>query len=112
MITGNLEELTRLLSDKLPMACIVYSSDEEKQNIDAFISTYLKAGCGLFMFYGPLAEEFHDLCDNLIIKQGNISTATTWHEDEELEEVIWQAENVEFGEKIPRLLILSPGSTI
>ena len=47
----------------------------------------LRAGCRYFVCFGARAEDLHDRIDDLVIDGGYHGTMTTWHDEEDEEDV-------------------------
>lgn len=82
-----------MLSDQLnqPFAALLDTRDSEWTDRDFLnnkIVELIDRGCRYFVCFGPNSEVIHDRIDDIIISYSqNIEAVTTFHEDEQIEDV-------------------------
>jgi hypothetical protein len=79
-----------------------------EDNLVAFINSSLDAGARSVLCGGSAGEHVHDVFDGVIVERGEVNKKlydpekghfipTTWHDDEPVDEVLWQASSCAWG---------------
>ena len=92
------------ISGLYPFRCVIIIEEEVPFDWQSLVSKWLvKAGCLYMMAWGKDSSAWHDAVDLAMIEEfnyGNIPEErfmmTTWHENEQLEDVFWFAKNNAF----------------
>ena len=73
-----------------PFAVLVDASDQQWADPDLaarLIKELLAAGCRYFVCFGPAAEALHDRIDESFLEHELLGIATTFHDEESIEDV-------------------------